>query len=238
MNPLIAITQLKALADQARTDPAIQSSTPAHQAWKAKSEALLVRSLGNNSSTLKAFREVSYSIGIWTGSPGEAAQDAAYFRDAVATGAGLIDAAVFELELSTDDTSTDDTIYDLGLWQHVRHSVEEERWSSVSSGAVIYVEDKIRRWAGGPVDKDGKKLTGSALFLKALAHGGPLALGEQPNETDGWRNLGNGLVAALGNVDRHNIQDRDDGKRYAMGVVGLCSLLLTQIRYQHPEIKP
>jgi hypothetical protein len=238
MNPLTAITQLKELAQQARTDPAIQGSTPEHQAWRAKTEALLVRALGNDSSTLKTFRELRYSIGLWTGAAGEAARDASYFRGRVATAAGLIDAAVYELELSTDDTALHDSAYDLGLWQHVRHSVEEERWSSVSSGAVIYVEDKIRRWSGGPVDKDGKKLTGAALFLKALAQGGPLALGEQANETDGWRNLGNGLVAALGNVDRHNIQDRTDGKRYAMGIVGLCSLLLTQIRYQHPEIKP
>lgn len=64
--------------------------------------------------------------------------------------------------------------------------------------------------------------------------GGPPALGDQTNETDGWRNLGQGLVAALGNVDRHGIQERSDAKQYAIGVLGLASPLLTQIRYEHP----
>ena len=101
---------------------------------------------------------------------------------------------------------------------------------------MIYVEDKVRRWAGNPSSKDGGKLIGRDLFIKALASDGPLALGAQQNELDGWRMLGSGMVAALGNVDRHGIQQRDDLHRYAMGVLGLASLLLTQIRYQHPDI--
>ena len=38
---------------------------------------------------------------------------------------------------------------------------------------------------------------------------------------------------ALRNADTHRIQERDDHKRYAMGVVGTASLLLTQLRHQH-----
>ena len=126
--------------------------------------------------------------------------------------------------------------YDSGLWDHVKHSVEEERWEQVASAAAIYVEDKVRRWAGNPLNRDGGKLVGQALFVKALSAGGPLALGAQANETEGWRNLGTGMVAAISNVDRHGIQDRPDAKQYALGALGLASLQLTQIRHEHPDL--
>jgi hypothetical protein len=52
---------------------------------------------------------------------------------------------------------------------------------------------------------------------------------------DGWRFLAVGFASALGNVDRHNIQDRADLKQYAFGVLGLASLLLVQVRFTHPD---
>lgn len=42
--------------------------------------------------------------------------------------------------------------------------------------------------------------------------------------------LGTDFAQALGNVDRHKIQSRDDAKRYAFGILGLGSLLQTQLR--------
>lgn len=45
-----------------------------------------------------------------------------------------------------------------------------------------------------------------------------------------------GFAQALGNVDRHRIQKRDDARRYAIGVLGVGSLLLTQLRYEHSEV--
>jgi hypothetical protein len=53
---------------------------------------------------------------------------------------------------------------------------------------------------------------------------------------EGWRFLAVGFASALGNVDRHNIQDRADLKQYALGVLGLASLLLTQVRFTHPAV--
>ena len=47
--------------------------------------------------------------------------------------------------------------------------------------------------------------------------------------------LGMGFAQALSNVDRHHIQDRDDARRYAIGVLGLGSLLLTQLRHEHAD---
>lgn len=41
------------------------------------------------------------------------------------------------------------------------------------------------------------------------------------------------MFGAAGNVGRQNIQERSDVKRYALGVLGLGSLLLTQLRYQY-----
>ena len=37
-------------------------------------------------------------------------------------------------------------------------------------------------------------------------------------------------------VEDERIQRRDDAKRYALGVLGLGSLLLTQMRHEHGEI--
>ncbi|MGP6175356.1 TIGR02391 family protein [Corynebacterium sp. A21] len=53
---------------------------------------------------------------------------------------------------------------------------------------------------------------------------------------EGWRSLAMGFTQALSNVDRHRLQRRDDARRYAIGVLGLGSLLLTQLRYEHSEL--
>ena len=45
-----------------------------------------------------------------------------------------------------------------------------------------------------------------------------------------------GFAQALGNVDRHRIQSREDAQRYAIGVLGLGSLLLTQLRHEHGDL--
>jgi len=234
VKPERAIAELKALKQQAIDTPHIQADTPAHGEWKAKVVAVLERSLGKESSTVQQFNNLQYTVGFWTGGPGEADRDAQYFRTRIEDAVGLIEAAIYELELSIGAPAAEGGSYDSGLWDHVKHSVEEERWEQVSSAAVIYLEDKIRRWSGTPMDKQNKKLVGQALFATALSPGGPLELGTQNNETEGWRSLGTGLVAALGNVDRHSIQERPDAKQYALGVLGLASLLLTQIRHQHP----
>ena len=228
----VALAELRNLMQAARDDPAIQQDTTAHRTWKAKSLAVLEGSLGSESSTVKKFAKLRYGIGIYSGAPGEAERDAQFFRAKVAEAAGLLEAAIYELELTAGPAPAAD--YDPGLWDHVKHSVDQQRWEQVASAAVIYIEDKVRRWAGNPVDKTGSKLHGQALFARVLGQGGELSLGSQPSETDGWRNLGTGLVAALGNVDRHGIQDRDDARPYALGVLGLASLLLTQVKHQHP----
>lgn len=58
-------------------------------------------------------------------------------------------------------------------------------------------------------------------------------MGRTSGEKQGWHRLAMGIAMALRNVDAHRFQSRDDHKRYALGVLGTCSLLLTQMRYEH-----
>lgn len=234
MKPEVAAAELRSLVEQT-DDAEVQRWGPANEKWKAQAEAVMAAVLGAESATLTKFRDVRYSIGIWTGAPGEKERDARYFIGRVKEAAALLEAAIYEIELTAAETGLEGVNYDVGLWQHVRHSVDEERWEQVSSQCAIYVEDKVRRWAGRPVDARGQTLVGHGLFAHALGDDGPLVLGSQPSERQGWRSLGLGLVGALGNVDRHHVQERPDGRQYAIGVLGLASLLLTQIKREHPE---
>lgn len=177
MKPEVAISELRKLKQQAIEDSLVQASTPRHKEWRAKVVTVLERSLGADSSTVQQFRKLSYHIGIYSGAPGEAEEDARFFRARVQDAAGLIEAAIFELELSVGTPAIEGGSYDSGLWDHVKHSVEEERWEQVASAAAIYVEDKVRRWAGNPTNQDGGKLIGQTLFAKALGPGGALSLG-------------------------------------------------------------
>lgn len=105
----------------------------------------------------------------------------------------------------------------------------------VASQTAIFVENRIRGWAGNPQGRDGN-LVGKALYTYVFGDVSDYRLGRQASEREGWRALGVGFAQALSNVDRHRIQKRDDAKRYALGVLGLGSLLLTQLRYEHGDI--
>lgn len=235
MKPEIAAAELRALVEEA-DDTDVQRSGPASGRWKAKSEAVMGAALGSDSATLAKFRDMRYSVGIWTGDPGEDARDARFFAARVQEAAALLEAAIYEIELTSAEAGLEGANYDVGLWQHVRHSVEEERWEQVASQCAIYVEDKVRRWAGRPVDGRGQTLVGQGLFAHALGDDGPLTLGSQASERQGWRSLGLGLVAAVGNIDRHHVQERADARQYAIGVLGLTGLLLTQIKHEYAGV--
>jgi hypothetical protein len=101
---------------------------------------------------------------------------------------------------------------------------------------AIFVENHIRTWANSPKDRNGNELVGKNLYLKVFDDSSDYRLGAQAGEREGWRYLGMGFAQALSNVDRHRIQNRDDAKRYALGVLGLGSLLLTQMRFEHEAI--
>lgn len=99
--PERAIEELRKLRVEADR-PEVRTDGPAHGAWKAKVDAILTATLGKDSETLRKFREVSYHIGIYSGAVGEAERDARYFAEGLARATGLIDAAIFELELKAE----------------------------------------------------------------------------------------------------------------------------------------
>jgi len=114
----------------------------------------------------------------------------------------------------------------------VQGLLADEDWAKVPAAVAIFVEHKVRVWSGDPRQPNGGALVGEVLYARALDESGVLRLGRQGSEWKGWRSLATGLALACSNVDRHRIQNRPDAKRYAVGVLGLGSLLLTQIRYE------
>lgn len=132
-----------------------------------------------------------------------------------------------------DDGQVDPGSFDPELWDHVEQLVEDQDWGKVASQTAIFVEDRIRTWAGDPLSSKGDRLVGKGLMTQVLGDTSDWRLGDRPSENEGWRALGVGFAQALGNVDRHRIQKRADAHRYAIGVLGLGSLILTQLRYEH-----
>lgn len=124
---------------------------------------------------------------------------------------------------------------DPGLWNHIESAVSQENWPNVASLTAIYLEDRVRSWMSDPVTAGGDRLVGKDLFVAALGDDGQLVLGGQSSERQGWMMLGMGFAQAVGNVVRHSVHRTAD-RRYAMGVVGLASLLLTEMRLEHPEL--
>lgn len=124
----------------------------------------------------------------------------------------------------------DETSIDPDLWDHISGLVVAGEWGKVASQTAIFTEDRVRTWAHRPETEVGEKLMSSVF-----GDYGRFRLGANDGERSGWHRLAMGISMALRNVDAHRIQNRGDHQRYAIGVVGVSSLLLTQMRYQHPN---
>jgi hypothetical protein len=98
------LAELKALREAAAT-PEVQREGPAHDAWNAKTIMVMRQALGDKSTTLDRFTNLSYFIGVWNGAPGEVERDRQYFASQVTRAAALIDAAIYEVELMADGQS-------------------------------------------------------------------------------------------------------------------------------------
>lgn len=141
----------------------------------------------------------------------------------------------YEFELMAEARSKSIENYDSGLWAAVKSSFEAEDWQSIPALTARYVEHTIREWSGLQRLTPDTPVLGKELANKAFALDGPLQLGQFSNEREGWQSLARGFFQALSNVDRHRIQNRADIREYATGVLGLASLLLIQIRFEHPR---
>lgn len=134
----------------------------------------------------------------------------------------MIAAAVHQLQLKSETAEpVDEHSFDPELWTFVRDLVEEEDWGKVASQTAIFVESHVRDLAGDPKDNRGDSLVWKGLYAAVFADESDWRLGARAGEREGWWFLGMGFAQALSNVDRHKIQRRDDGRRYAIGVLGL-----------------
>ncbi|MFI5994820.1 TIGR02391 family protein [Streptomyces sp. NPDC051362] len=230
-----AIQSLRQLKDEAQREGLALQAGDKFSSWKGRVRSVLTRALGINHHLTESFIKNQYGLSVFTSSTPDSVFDAA-FLNGVKSASGIIDAALFELEQAgTSDDAVDETAFDPDLWAHVQTHVQNEDWPTVASQTAIFVEDRVRQWCGDPKDREGKTLVGKGLFAKVMANDGQFRLGKEAGEWEGWRGIGMGFTQALGNVDRHNIQKRADAKRYAFGVLGVGSLILTQLRHQHGE---
>jgi hypothetical protein len=151
------------------------------------------------------------------------------FRATIPEVQGILDAAIAEIELLAEEGPVaDESGIDSELWEHVAPEIRSEAWGKAAREAVIFAEDRLRRWAGRPVTEVGKDLA-----IAIFGSNGEYRMGLAEGERQGWQFVARGIAQALRNADTHRIQDRPDHKRYAMGVIGVCSLLLTQMRFEH-----
>lgn len=224
MDRLDALQLLAKLRAELATVPT-SSSSREFVSWRARTQSVLNECLGSEHEIVAAFRRVSYTPSVYGG------DDSVFpkaFRSGAAKADGYLEAAQFELERRTGSTSAGDGDFDAELWAHVRELVERSEWGKVASQTVIFTEDRIRRWAGRPPSEVGER-----LMTSVYGDRGEFRLGLTDGEKQGWHRLAMGIAMAVRNADAHRIQRRSDDRQYAMGVVGVSSLLLTQTRYEH-----
>ncbi|MGH3721311.1 MAG: TIGR02391 family protein [Pseudonocardiaceae bacterium] len=227
MKPEEAIERLRTLRDEAARLPHSTGSAE-FNSWQLRVRSVLTRALGESHHITERFVTTKWTPSIYSATDARAAFESA-FSTTIPQAQGILDAAIAELELLADDVPVaDESGIDPELWGHIAPEIQTEAWGKVASQAVIFTEDRIRKWAGRPVGEVGKDLA-VAIFGKS----GQFQMGKTDGEKEGWQLFAQGIVRALRNVDAHRIQNRPDHKRYALGLVGACSLLLTQMRYEH-----
>jgi uncharacterized protein Ymh len=192
-----------------------------YKTWKQKTRALLTRIYSDEHHQVQSFDALSWWISVDH-------LQGQWFERGRAGATAILETALYDLEvLSQPDEVSSDTI-DPELWRHVQSIVRNEDWTALASSVEIFVESRVRVWAGRPASEVGVNLMSSVFGPKAEF---PMGLTE--SEREGWHLLARGFAAALSNVDRHRIQERADLRRYALGVLGVGSLLLTQVRWEH-----
>lgn len=120
---------------------------------------------------------------------------------------------------------------DPGLWPRINAAVEAGLWDQVVREATVFLEDHLRRWAGLTTNHHGVDLVTAALRPSS----GTMPLGRSGNqaEQEGWHLLARGLFLAVRNASGHRLDAFSDEQR-ALGIVGTVSLLIAQIKLEHP----
>lgn len=231
MEPQRAIRHLEELRLEPQNDRRLRLDDAAVNSWKNRVRAVLERSLGASSHVVEELDAIWFSPGVYY--EGQPESDYIEARErGLRSAIACIDAAIYELGIvAGDDVTLAASNFDAELWQHVAGLVQAEDWIHLPAAVAIFVEDRVREWSGSP-----NTLVGRGLYARAMADDGVLRLGALGSEWEGWRALGMGLAQAVGNVNRHRIERREDIRSYAIGVLGLGSLLLLQLRREHPDL--
>lgn len=235
---------IQILDELKREAPLAYTISPSRaEAWLEKARFVLVASFGEEDDLVKKLNEITFTpqghfsffdIFFLTSDTKHA------YETGLLNARSVIEIAILRLQndahVDPPKEQRDPGAYDPELWDEVQGLLIAEDWAKVASQAAIFFEDRLRRWAGHPEDRNGNGLYGKGLVSSVLGDQSPWRLGRNANEQEGWRALGTGFAQAIGNVDRHHRQERDDMKQYALGVLGLASLLLTQIRHEHGDL--
>ena len=163
----------------------------------------------------------------------------ATWKSGVNRAIAILEAAIFEIQ-AEDSTVDEATVNDgsdgmiLGavdpdLWAKVSHLVAGGHWDQVVSQSAITFEHWVRVRSGLDIS-----VYGIDLMKETFSQVGSCRLdtANHPRQKDGtcsregrsWRN-----------ETRPVIDNRPDAQTYAMGSLGLFSLLMTQVRAEHPE---
>lgn len=228
MNILPILQEINDLKEQSANWETLRSSRHRLASWSAKVSKAVPEALGATHHLALEVKKVNDAYFEFYG--GNCGFNDEYYDTGVAQLRSLLDQTAKELEAHLGVIAVNELSFDPELWEHVRNAVEHEDWCNVPALVVVFVENKIRELSG--VDKS---IVGKGMFAKAFSDSGVLMLGAQKSEQEGWRGLGMGLAQAVGNVDRHHVQQREDARIYALGVLGLGSLMLTQVKFKYPE---
>lgn len=156
MKPEEVIARMRALRVAAATLPHSTSSTE-FNSWMSRVRSLLTRALGEHHHITERFINTKWTPSIYT--IGDTSAFSATFRAKIPKVQGILDAAIAEIELLADEVPVaDESGVDAELWEHIAPEVQAEAWGKVASQAVIFTEDRVRKWAGRPVGEVGKDL--------------------------------------------------------------------------------
>lgn len=196
--------------------------------WRHRVNSLLSRALGDNHRITLEFQDLHWEPRVFRAET-EFTMRSRFFDSAMIDALGLLEAAGFELHLGEQALNEAvDHGFDPELWAFVQPDVIAEAWGKVVSQAGIFTEDRIRRWAGRPANE-----VGQALMTAVFGDTGTFRLGMTEAEQKAWHLLAMGMSGALRNPGGHRIINRPDHKAHAIGVLGVCSVLLTELRYEH-----
>lgn len=204
-------------------------TTSQFTAWRNRTRSELERLLGAEHHIARDFGRLQWSPSVSSPGGSVVQYQANAFWDDGERAKGYIQTALYELDAmvaSPGELGADDV--DDELWNFVEHDVRAEHWGKATTQATLFTEDRIRKWTGQPAD-----LVGQELATAVFGDQGDHRLGRTAGEKQGWHRLAMGIAMALRNAAGHRIEDRPDHRRYALGVLGSCSLLLTQLRYEH-----